>query len=350
VSTIGRTAALVVLWACLSALWACGAGALARAPGARFIDGISDQSLPAWYGSFPASPFASFLSQERLGGDPRQITMARYVVQWNVASEPSTGADAAGDYRERLEAWLADVASAGLTPVLALTSYDGERPRGPAQYAPALSALLALAAAQGSPVHWVEAWNEPNDQGGEPPAAAAAFADAASSICAAGAACTVIAGDLQDGPQALAYELEYERALRFAPRVWGFHPYVAVKHHDAANLLELIAALPDGGAGSQIWFTEVGAYYCEAGALRGEALQAQDAEYLLRLIADPALAPTHVFYYGFLYKDGEAAPCEEGSGASDTELFGPAGRPRAAAEVLLGGIAGARSFLFGPAP
>ena len=128
------------------------------------------------------------------------------------------------------------------------------------------------------------------------------------------------------------------------------HPYVAVRIHDDANLLAMLGALPNGGAGSQLWFTEVGAYYCEAGIARGEALQAADAEYLIRLIANPAIAPAHVFYYGLLYKDRQPAPCDAGSGDSDTELFSPDGRPRKAAEVLLRGIGGARSLLFGPAP
>jgi hypothetical protein len=350
VNYLRRTAGVALLWACLAALSAPGASADVGAPGAGFVDGISDQSLPAWDGSFPASPFAAFLAHELLGGGPRQITMARYVVQWDAASEPSEGPNPAGDYRERLEAWVGDVASVGLTPVLALTSYDGRQPPGAAEYTEQLRALLALAAADGAPIPWVEAWNEPNDQGREPAAAAAGLANAANSVCASEAHCTVIAGDLQDTPAAPAYEHEYELGLDFTPRVWGVHPYVAVRDHNDANLLAMLSAPPEGGAGAQLWFTEVGAYYCEAGTARGEARQAADAEYLERLIEDPALAPTHVFYYGLLYKDGEPAPCNGGSGDSDTELFGPEGRPRQAAEVLLRGMGGARSFLFGPVP
>ena len=131
-----RTAWVGSLCACTAALWAAAAAAAAQ-PGTGFVDGISDQSLPAWDGSFLASPFAGLLEQEVLSGQSRQITMARYVVQWNAASQPSEGPNAAGDYRERLEAWLADISAAGLTPVLALTSYDGHRPADAGEYAAA---------------------------------------------------------------------------------------------------------------------------------------------------------------------------------------------------------------------
>jgi hypothetical protein len=325
------------------------APASAIAPAAGRVDGISDQSLPAWGGSFGSSPLALWLARRTLRGAAPQITMARYVVQWNAAGEPSSGPSPAGDYRERLEAWLTDVAQEGLTPVLALTSYDGRYPAGTAEYGGALEGMLRLARSLGAQVPYVEAWNEPNDQGREPAPLAARMADAANAACGRGRGCTVIAGDLQDGPGAVAYEREYERSLTFAPQIWGVHPYVAVRTHDDARLLGMIGALPRGGRSARVWFTEVGAYYCEDGAIRGQAAQASDASYLLALIRDPRLAPVHVFYYGLLYQDGRAAPCAAGGG-SDTELISPDGVPRAAAEVLLAGIPDTSQMAFGPVP
>ena len=101
------------------------------------------------------------------------------MVQWDVMREPSGGADAQGDYRERLEAWLEDVASLGLVPDVALTSYDGIYPHRVGEYAASLSQLLERARAMGRPLPYVEAWNEPNNQGALPAVRAAQLANAA---------------------------------------------------------------------------------------------------------------------------------------------------------------------------
>jgi hypothetical protein len=274
----------------------------------------------------------------------------RYVVQWNAMSEPSSGPAPGGDYRERFEAWVADVRALGLTPVIAPTSYDGVRPSSPGEYERALAALLATAASVGGPAAYVEAWNEPNNQGHEAPATAAAFADSADALCRARGDCEVIAGDLEDSSGVVAYERAYLGALTFAPRIWGAHPYTAVKAHDDANLRAFVANLPAHGARAQLWFTEVGAYYCVHGVVRGERAQAEDAGYLVHdLIADPAVAPAHVLYYGLLYKDGLQAPCSA-SGGDDVELFAPGGAPRAAAAIVFGADASGPGLSFGPDP
>ncbi len=84
-----------------------------------YVDGISDQSLPAWDGNFDESWFAGLFDDTWVHGPGAHVDFARYVVQWNVMS---------GDYPRYLrefEAWLGDVASLGLTPEIALTGYDG---------------------------------------------------------------------------------------------------------------------------------------------------------------------------------------------------------------------------------
>jgi hypothetical protein len=311
---------------------------------AQGIDGISDQSLPAWDGSFSASPLAAVLA----GGlqAPRQITMARYVVQWDALGEPSRGPAAAGDYRERLEAWLDDVGSVGLEPLLALTSYDGSYPASPGAYAAALRGLLASAQAAGHQIPYVEAWNEPNNQGAEPAGRAAAFADAANATCAS-LRCTVVAGDFEDGAALASYERAYVRGLTFAPRIWGVHPYADLASFSAAPLRAFRAGLPASAAMAQLWFTETASFYCLRGQVLGQARQAAQAAFLRALVSDPATAPDRAFYYGLQFADGRPAPCSAGGG-DDSELYAPGDRPRAAAAVLLAG-AGALP-VFGPAP
>lgn len=296
--------------------------------GTGYVDGISDQSLPAWDGSFAGSSFASFFHQTWVG----QITLARYVVQWNTMAELSTGPNADGDYRERLEAWLQDVRSLGLTPVLALTSYSHVQPEVAAEYELRLAQLLDRAARMDEPIGYVESWNEPNNQGEETPAKAGEIADWAHSVCEQNQ-CQVIAGDLEDRASVAEYAHAYIAALNFSPEIWGIHPYYSVKAHSDSRVLEFEQALPNHGADAQIWFTEVGAYYCIDGDVRGEAEQASDASYLVNTLI-PAIAPTHVFYYGLMAGGGTEVPCAAG-GDDDTELYRASDRPRAAAAVIL---------------
>ncbi|MGO9320593.1 MAG: hypothetical protein ACLQBY_07315, partial [Solirubrobacteraceae bacterium] len=251
-------------------------GPAAARAGTGYVDGISDQSLPAWDGASADGSFASFFATTWVG----QVTLARYVVQWNAMAEASDGPSADGDYRERFEAWLGDVRSLGLAPVLALTSYTSVHPRSAGEYRSGLEGLLAEAAVAGDPTGYVEAWNEPNNQGEEPAGKAGEIATWANSICES-RGCQVIAGDLEDAPSVTGYERTYISALTFSPAIWGIHPYYSVQTHNDSTVLRFEQALPNHGAGAQIWFTEVGAYYCVHGHVRGEARQAGDASYLL---------------------------------------------------------------------
>ncbi len=342
-----RLAALAATATCTAA----GAGALAPAADAVGIDGISDQSLPAWEGSFAASSLAATLGDRLTGSGPQaQIRFARYVLQWDALAEASAGPAASGDYRERFEAWLLDVHRLGLTPVLALSSYDRDRPAPAASYAVALTAVLALADALGVAIPYVEAWNEPNNQGHEPAAAAARLANAAESVCAGPRPCTVIAGDFEDDDGLPAYERAYVQGLDFRPLVWGVHPYESLRLRSDTPLRAMVAALPDAGLEAQLWFTEIAAFYCRRGRVLGEAAQAAEASYLLdRLLRDPAVASVHAFYYGVMYADGAPAPCAV-DGGEDSELYAPDGTPRAAAGVVFAADAAGRSPLIGPAP
>lgn len=284
-------------------------------PGTAYVDGISDQSLPYWNGAFRGSRFAGFFADTWAADLSAHISLARYVVQWNVMS----GAHPA--YLAQLEAWYRDVLSLGLTPDVSLAAYDGVLPSSDSEYRAALQALLDRFPA----TTYVEAWDEPNDTPGLPAETAALYTNAAWSLCAA-RGCTVIAGNFLDSPSVIAYEREYARALQPTSLTnWGIHPYLAVKTRDAATILAFRSNLPDAGAGERIWFTEVGAYRCEGGArpeLLGERTQALDASWLVnRLMA--LIAPAHVFYYEFLFKDGRPPPCDRSD--SDTALYAPAG-------------------------
>jgi hypothetical protein len=314
-------------------------GALTPSVGAvtSYVDGISDQSLPAWDGGFEESYFAGLFDDTWVHGPGAHVDFARYVVQWNVIS---------GDYPRYLrefEAWLGDVASIGLKPEIALTSYDGSLPGTPREYETELVKILARARALGEPIGWLEAWNEPNGQGEESARAAAAFTNAASSVCEGEYECTVIAGDFEDSPGVAAYEDEYVSDLDPVPTNWGVHPYYSVGEESEAPFETVREHLPNAGAGERIWFTEVAARKCTDfdGDLveNGEAGQARQADWLVNTLIRNA-RPAHVFYYELLLRDGREPECE--TEGSDSALYVPSGdpaepdRPRAAAGYIWG--------------
>jgi hypothetical protein len=290
--------------------------------GATYVDGISDQSLPYWDPSFAGTYSAGFFHDEWVAGLSSHISVARYVVQWNVMS------GAYPNYLEQLESWYRDVLALGLTPEISLAAYDGVLPGSYPEYRAALQALLGRFPA----TSYVEAWDEPNDTPGLPAATAARYTLIARSLCR-DRDCTVIAGNFLDSASMTAYEREYARALYPESLTnWGIHPYLAVKERDAATVLAFRSNLPDAGAGERIWFTEVGAYRCEGGArpeLLGERAQARDASWLVNRLM-PEIQPAHVFYYEFLFKDHRPPPCDRSD--SDTALYVPAG-DRSAADV-----------------
>jgi hypothetical protein len=304
---------------------------VAQASGTPYVDGVSDQSLPDWDGSFARGYFAGFFRDTWTSGLSAHIAFARYVVQWNVLS------GAYPVYLAELEAWYTDVLELGLTPELSLASYDGVLPSEPAAYRASLAALLSRFPA----IRYLEAWDEPNATGLSP-ATAAAYTDSAAALCAEHG-CAVIAGNLLDSPGMLAYERAYERGLapgRFVN--WGVHPYHAVKARDPRTVLAFRSNLPAGGAGARIWFTEIGAYRCEDGARYepfGERAQALDASWLVNRLM-PAIQPVHVFYYETLFKNGLPPPCDPSD--ADTALYVPSAdpnapdAPRAAASYIYG--------------
>lgn len=289
--------------------------------GTPFVDGISDQSLADWDGSFADGYFSSFFRNTWTGDPSSHIAFARYAVQWNVMS---------GDYphyRSELESWYADVLDLGLAPDVSLTSYDGVLPGSLAEYQTRLEQLLNRFPA----IRYLEAWNEPNDTAGLTAATAAAYANSAFTLCQS-RGCTVIAGNFLDSqPNLLLYEQAYEQALYPASfSNWGIHPYAAVKTRSASTVLDFRSDLPHGGIGDRIWFTEVGAYRCEDYGLHelfGEREQAIDASWLANRLM-PMIGPVHVFYYEFLFKHRQPPPCN--SSSPDTALYIPSiGDPNA---------------------
>jgi hypothetical protein len=309
-----------------------------------YVDGISDQSLPVWDGDFSSSYFADLFQDTWVGSPPSHITLARYVVQWNAVAESEEGKPA---YLRRFESWLTDITAIGLTPDIALSSYTGTYPSSPGEYQAQLEEILDRARTIGDPIRYLEAWNEPNNQGDESPLNAALYTNSASATCEQDYGCVTIAGNFEDNPSVSRYEEEYIKNLNPVPSIWGVHPYYSVEQMSEAPFLNFREHLPNKGAGEQIWFTEVAARKCSDFGGRevenGELGQAERAGWLVNTLI-PDARPEHVFYYEFLLGEGRQPSCT--SEGADGALYVPSinsnapDRPRLAASYIWGGVSG----------
>jgi hypothetical protein len=304
------------------------------------VDGISDQGLMSWAGNLSSASgssfgFPTFFASAWVGSPPSHIKLARYVVQWDVMQGAGYPEELAN-----LQRWYDHAIELRLTPELALDDYNCSgcsAPLATAEYTAALAALFGAFPG----IQVLEAWNEPNNSHYSSyvtPAAAAHFMNAAYAFCELHS-CTAIAGDFLDSePNMVEYELAYERYLTPSdPGNWGIHPYHAVKYMTDSTVSSFRDALPSP-ATDHIWFTEVGAYYCEAGKTYGEHAQAEQARFLVEDLM-PEFQPTHVFYYELAWGYDEAPACD--SQQDDTALYaassvGGSLSARAAAHVIFG--------------
>ena len=174
------------------------------------------------------------------------IKTARLVVPWNVLSEPHDGVDA----------WLRAASAEGVEPFVAFDHDRAARcPSAPCTL-PSVGAyevaVRAFVAAYPQ-VHLLTPWNEPN-HAAEPtaghPDRAADYYNAARRACPT---CTLVAGDVIDGPGMLAWLAAYRGDLDEAPSVWGLHDYYDTTYFRASGLEDFIRAVK-----GEVWLTETG--------------------------------------------------------------------------------------------
>jgi hypothetical protein len=294
-----------------------------------YVDGISDQHLANWEGGV-----SNLFANAWVGSPPAHIKLARYVVQWNVK--------VGGGYTNELanfRNWYERAGGLGLTREVALANYTGTAPSS-ATYQSELTSLLN----EFMGIRIVEAWNEPNHRSTHvnfyvSPAGAAHYMNSAYSVCQSHN-CTAIAGDFHDKEEMPKYEEEYKAMLNPSdPGNWAIHPYGAVLSHSTAPVSEFVAKLPSPGT-DHVWFTEIGAYYCQAGesSPRGEAAQASDATWLVNTLIPQTANLEHVFYYEYAFEGTARINC---STSEDTELYAPPStgqpnQPRSAASIVFG--------------
>jgi hypothetical protein len=288
------------------------------------VTGISDQNIGNW------SSVGVWWSTG-LG----HVRQARYNAPWNIAESGSTG-------YAPLVTWLNSVASLGLTPLVSFNYTASGGPPSAAAYATAVHQFRTM----WPQVTEFTAWNEPNHHpsnapGGNPaddPALAAQYWNALNTECqtpVGGSACTVAAGDFLDGtpgdPGFLNYLSTYKNNLDATPSVWALHPYSAVNQGNTTNINTFLAAT----GSARVWFTEVGAYYCNGGTPAQNAATQRQAAMRINQYGAAYSRVDRIYYYQFAFAVGSPASCPNGDW--DTSLLDANDVERPALKVIRGG-------------
>jgi hypothetical protein len=219
--------------------------AIPAGAGAKLIVGISDQN---------ASTFSDPLYAQA------KLTVARYVVPFDVTSDPAQ--------RAKFEGWLA-AARAAKQKVLVSFEHS-RRSRKLAAKLPSAAAyrkaITAFKKRYGSRVADISPWNEVDRKydgargEGQPtwnkPAMAATYYGVARKVFKGK---HIVALDILDQANvnpALSYIRKFKAAVRKqhipAPKIWGIHPYSDINRFSTSRTKRLLAATGSG----EVWLTE----------------------------------------------------------------------------------------------
>jgi hypothetical protein len=250
---------------------------------------------------------------------------ARATVPWDVATHPSDMAS--------VVAWAHTAEGRGKRVLVSFTNYSATYP-SVSDYHDAVASFRA----QLPEISEYTAWNEPNHHperspGANPtddPGRAADYWDTLNGLCVG--ACTVAAGDFLDpDPTSQAeltgfddYVARYRSALGAQPAVWAIHPYKAVDHESYGKLQSWIAGSTDG---KPVWFTEIGAHYCDRDQLEGGtadaalAYQNGRAQSLVSYLQTNPTRVQRVYYYFLTGSSSSSWPAVNDCTDFDTGLL-----------------------------
>jgi len=217
--------------ALLLAVLAVLAGALALPAGAGAVTvGIADQKTDVF--SHPA-----FRELE--------LRHARYVVPWDILADPWQV--------QELDRWLEAAREAQVTPLL---TFGHSRREGRRKERPTPARLQREFRRLRARYPWITdwaAWNEPNHCS-QPlchrPELAARYFDAIRRACPT---CRVLAAEVLDMPNMVAWVRAFRRTAKVEPKFWGLHNYVDANRFRTEGTRKLLKATK-----GEIWLTETG--------------------------------------------------------------------------------------------
>jgi hypothetical protein len=254
--------------------------------------------------------------------DPRLrglgIRHARRSVAWDALRFP--------DQTANLDAWMAGVRAAGAEPLLTFARSAGaarrHRPPGPNEFLVQFRRFRA----RYPDVRVYSAWNEANHCGEgtcRKPALVARYYAAIRRTCPG---CKVLAADLLDQPNMVAWARAFRRAAKVEPRYWGLHNYVGANRFDPTRTVQLLREV-DG----EVWLTETGGLVARRNRSttrlpQGTAHAAKVTRFIFDRLARLSPRVTRVYVYHWNSASAQAT--------WDSGLVGPDGRRRPALAVV----------------
>ena len=249
--------------------------------------------------------------------DPRVralgLRYARLTVPWDAAtSEP-----------EAVQAWLAAVDAAGMTPHVAFEHLATDRCPGrpcttptAAQYGAAIRRFVARFPQVTTYTTWNEA-NHATQPVADDPEAVARYYDALRSACPG---CTIVAGDVLDSGSYRQWLERFLRASTTTPRLWGLHDYGDVTYGHTTGVDTVLTTVP-----GKLWIEETGGLVSLRDSSGRQTLAVDEATAARAIdrafaiaAANPRVARTYVYQWkanaldrfdaGLLRPDGTARP------------------------------------------
>jgi hypothetical protein len=275
--------------------------------GAKLVVGISDQN---------ASTFRDPLYA------PAKLTIARYVVPFDVTSDPAQTA--------RFEAWLG---AARAAKQKVLVSFEHSRlSRKAAGKLPSAKAykkaITAFKQRYGSQVADISPWNEVDRKydgargEGQPtwnkPAMAATYYGVARKVFKGKHIVALDVLDQANVNPALSYIRRFRAAVRKqhipAPKIWGLHPYSDINRFSTSRTKKMLKAI---GGNGEVWLTEASGIVRFGGGFPFNVKRAAAANKCMFTIAKLSRRVTRLYVFGW------------GPGGSfDSGLIGDNGAPR----------------------
>lgn len=138
--------------------------------------------------------------------------------------------------------------------------------------------------------------------------------------------CKVVAADLLDQPNMVAWVRAFRRAARFEPRYWGLHDYVDANRFQTTRTVELLQAVR-----GEVWLTEIGGLVARRNnstvrLAQGKAHAAEATRFIFDRLARLDRRVTRIYLYHWRSSTTRDS--------WDSALVGPDGRVRPALAVL----------------
>jgi hypothetical protein len=245
---------------------------------------------------------------------------ARLSIGWNALESRAQS--------RQLEAWLRAAHADGVHPLI---SFEHSWIAGRHRQLPSVAQFARQFRRLHARYPWITdfaTWNEAN-YCGQPtcrsPTLIAAYYQQLRRICRS---CNVLAAELLDEPNMVAWVKSFRRALGFEPGIWGLHNYIGANRLQTASTRALVSATH-----GQIWFTETGGVVARHNhSVHDFPESAAHAAAVTRFVFDRLAHLSGRIARVYLYQWNPGTHRPE---PWDSALIGPHGAPRPAFWVLV---------------